>query len=60
MPYKAASPGPNGHVSIERKIISMRYFLQVQDKYRYVEQRRTTLLKHCAEGVEHDFWRFTT
>ncbi|VIO95341.1 ubiquitin-conjugating enzyme E2-binding protein 1, putative [Brugia malayi] len=31
---------------------------KVQDKYRYVEQRRTTLLKHCAEGVEHDFWRF--
>ncbi|VDK67073.1 unnamed protein product [Onchocerca ochengi] len=30
---------------------------KVQDKYRYVEQRRTTLLKHCAEGVEHDFWR---
>ncbi|VDM38487.1 unnamed protein product [Toxocara canis] len=32
---------------------------KVQDKYRYVEQRRNTLLKHCAEGVERDFWRFT-
>uniref|UniRef100_A0A915PMM0 RBR-type E3 ubiquitin transferase n=1 Tax=Setaria digitata TaxID=48799 RepID=A0A915PMM0_9BILA len=32
---------------------------KVQDKYRYVEQRRATLLKHCSEGVEHDFWRFT-
>lgn len=32
---------------------------KVQDKYRYVEQRRTTLLKHCVEGVERDFWRFT-
>ncbi|VDK48649.1 unnamed protein product [Anisakis simplex] len=32
---------------------------KVQDKYRYVDQRRNTLLKHCAEGVERDFWRFT-
>lgn len=32
---------------------------KVQDKYRYVSQRRTALLKHCLEGVENDFWRFT-
>ncbi|VDM41523.1 unnamed protein product [Toxocara canis] len=32
---------------------------KVQDKYRYVEQRRDALLRHCAEGVERDFWKFT-
>uniref|UniRef100_F1KT18 RBR-type E3 ubiquitin transferase n=1 Tax=Ascaris suum TaxID=6253 RepID=F1KT18_ASCSU len=32
---------------------------KVQDKSRYVEQRRDALLKHCAEGVEHDFWKFS-
>ncbi|GMT28695.1 hypothetical protein PFISCL1PPCAC_19992, partial [Pristionchus fissidentatus] len=31
---------------------------KVQDKYRYVEQRRSVLLKHCAEGVEKDSWQF--
>uniref|UniRef100_A0A0M3I1K6 RBR-type E3 ubiquitin transferase n=1 Tax=Ascaris lumbricoides TaxID=6252 RepID=A0A0M3I1K6_ASCLU len=36
-----------------------KYFLKVQDKSRYVEQRRDALLKHCAEGVEHDFWKFS-
>uniref|UniRef100_A0A1I7Y736 RBR-type E3 ubiquitin transferase n=1 Tax=Steinernema glaseri TaxID=37863 RepID=A0A1I7Y736_9BILA len=32
---------------------------RVQDKYRYVEQRRQVLLKHCAEGTERDTWRYT-
>uniref|UniRef100_A0A183BVU2 NADH dehydrogenase [ubiquinone] 1 beta subcomplex subunit 6 n=1 Tax=Globodera pallida TaxID=36090 RepID=A0A183BVU2_GLOPA len=31
---------------------------EVQDKYRYVEQRRQTLLKHCVEGHEHNEWKF--
>uniref|UniRef100_A0A158R583 RBR-type E3 ubiquitin transferase n=1 Tax=Syphacia muris TaxID=451379 RepID=A0A158R583_9BILA len=32
---------------------------KVQDKFRYVEQRRAVLLKHCTEGFEKNFWRFT-
>jgi len=31
---------------------------KVQDKYRYVEQRRHLLLKHCAEGYENNQWVF--
>ncbi|CAL2036080.1 unnamed protein product [Caenorhabditis brenneri] len=31
---------------------------KVQDKYRYVEQRRKVLLDHCAEGKDLDFWVF--
>ncbi|CAI4223155.1 unnamed protein product [Auanema sp. JU1783] len=32
---------------------------KVQDKYRYVDKRRTALLKHCQEGAERDSWKFT-
>lgn len=31
---------------------------KVQDKYRYVEQRRKVLLDHCAEGAEQDIWQY--
>lgn len=30
----------------------------VLDKCKYVEQRRQTLLDHCNEGDEQDFWEF--
>ena len=33
---------------------------QVQDKCFYVENRRTALIKHCAEGDECGFWNFLT
>ncbi|KAF1762445.1 hypothetical protein GCK72_010707 [Caenorhabditis remanei] len=32
--------------------------VKVQDKYRYVEQRRKALLDHCAEGKEQNVWVF--
>ncbi|KAF1767530.1 hypothetical protein GCK72_007489 [Caenorhabditis remanei] len=32
--------------------------LKVQDKCRYVEQRRNALLNHCKEGIEQDVWEF--
>lgn len=31
---------------------------KVQDLYRYVDQRRKVLLKHCAEGTERNEWKF--
>lgn len=31
---------------------------KVQDKYRYVENRRQILLKHCVEGYEKEQWTF--
>lgn len=43
----------------QRKLNETLFFLfQVQDKYRYVEQRRLMLLKHCAEGYENNLWIF--
>ncbi|RCN33900.1 hypothetical protein ANCCAN_20246 [Ancylostoma caninum] len=32
---------------------------KVQDNYRYVDQRRLVLLKHCQEGTERDIWQYT-
>uniref|UniRef100_A0A1I7S7D3 RBR-type E3 ubiquitin transferase n=1 Tax=Bursaphelenchus xylophilus TaxID=6326 RepID=A0A1I7S7D3_BURXY len=32
---------------------------KVQDKYRYVQQRRTALLEHVTEGREKNEWSFT-
>lgn len=32
---------------------------KVQDNYRYVDQRRLVLLKHCQEGTEKDIWQYT-
>uniref|UniRef100_A0AC34GXJ2 RBR-type E3 ubiquitin transferase n=1 Tax=Panagrolaimus sp. ES5 TaxID=591445 RepID=A0AC34GXJ2_9BILA len=31
---------------------------EVQDRYRYVDQRREVLLKHCFEGLERGDWVF--
>ncbi|KAI1731489.1 IBR domain, a half RING-finger domain-containing protein [Ditylenchus destructor] len=31
---------------------------KVQDKFRYVDQRREVLLKHCSEGYENSQWIF--
>ncbi|VDD91153.1 unnamed protein product [Enterobius vermicularis] len=42
---------------VNENLVSLKQ--KVQDKFRYVEQRRAVLLKHCAEGFERDFWRFT-
>ncbi|KAH7728491.1 E3 ubiquitin-protein ligase arih1 [Aphelenchoides avenae] len=33
---------------------------KVQDKYRYVDQRRQVLLKHCDEGKDKGEWKFNT
>lgn len=32
---------------------------KVQDKYRYVQQRRVILLKHCQEGEESEQWKYS-
>lgn len=40
----------------EEKLVEVKQ--KVQDKYRYVEQRRQILLKHCAEGYERNEWKF--
>jgi hypothetical protein len=31
---------------------------KVQDKYRYVDSRRQTVLHHCQEGYEREQWTF--
>uniref|UniRef100_A0A7E4VR74 RBR-type E3 ubiquitin transferase n=1 Tax=Panagrellus redivivus TaxID=6233 RepID=A0A7E4VR74_PANRE len=47
---------------LEREIESSEDFValkqKVQDKYRYVDQRRVVLLKHCTEGLERNEWQF--
>jgi hypothetical protein len=30
----------------------------VQDKYRYVAQRRTILLEHVIEGESRNYWKY--